>query len=113
MKIKMTLLLCVMSCCFVLSQTANAYDTPAQVPIGIAVSPNLAVEVSFPNMQNPDGCPFNGAYIIDTSVDLDARKAMLSLLLAAKTANLPVSVRLGGCTDRPKIIYVFMNANWI
>lgn len=106
----------IFSLLFVVLYSSNAFaeDTPAQVPVGIAIGPNQSIEVSFQNMTNNQGCPFNGAYVIDSSLDTDSKKEMLSALLAAKAANIPVRLRLNQCGgDRPKFYYVFMDVDWI
>ena len=88
-------------------------DTPAQVPTGIAVGINQIIEVSFPDMANKQGCGFNGAFVLDASADSSTKTAMLAVLLSAKEHGRPVRVRLQGCTDRPKITYVFLDPSWI
>ncbi|WP_144397567.1 hypothetical protein ABF162_09720 [Vibrio coralliilyticus] len=95
------------------SINAFAFDTPAQVPIGVAVGPNTTVEVNFANMVNPEGCPYNGAYVVNPSLDRETKSMMLSTLLTAKASNQRVRVRLSGCTDRPQIIIVFLESTWI
>lgn len=91
---------------------ADAYETAPAVPIGIAAGPSGIIEVSFPTMENPDGCAFNGAYMLNPTLDTTTKKSMLSLLITAKTTNRPVQVRLSGCSDRPLIEYVFLDLNW-
>ncbi len=92
---------------------AFAEDTKAQIPVGIAVGPNQTIEISFDDMTNTQGCNFNGAYVVDPTVDAETRKSMLSLFLASKVAAIPVQVRLHGCSDRPRFHYVFLDVNWI
>lgn len=92
---------------------AYAYDTPPQLVNGISIGSDYYFEVSFPNMDNPLGCGFNGAFTVDYSVDIDTRKAMLSVLLTAKFTGTPVRVRLIGCADRPTFNFVFMDADWL
>ena len=93
---------------------AAAYqDTPPQVPLGIAVGPSLNIEVSFSNMSNSQGCSFNGAFVVDPTLDRETKLAILDVLLFAKEHGLPVRVRLDGCTDRPKFYYAFLTPTWI
>ncbi|MCB1036834.1 MAG: hypothetical protein KDD47_23615 [Acidobacteria bacterium] len=92
---------------------AAVQDTAAQVPSGIAVGPGLNIEVSFPNMANSQGCGYNGAFVIDGTVNAASRQAMLQLLLAAKEHGWKVRVRLSGCSDRPKFHYVFIEPSWL
>lgn len=87
--------------------------TPAQVPTGIAIGAGLNVEVNFPNMNNAQGCSFSGAFVVDQSLDVETKKAILSVLLTAKASNQRVRVGLSGCTDRSKINYVFFEATWV
>ena len=97
-----------------LSSHAFAEDTASQVPIGIAVGPNQNIEVSFQSMANSQGCTFNGAYVIDSSLDTDSKKQMLAMLLTAKATKSPVRLRLNLCSvDRPKFNSVFMDVNWL
>ncbi|MDC5855549.1 hypothetical protein [Vibrio europaeus] len=96
-----------------MSLNAFAFDTPAQVPIGVAVGPNTTVEVNFANMVNPEDCSYNGAYVVNHSLDRETKSMMLSTLLTAKASNQRVRVRLSGCTDRPQIINVFLESTWI
>lgn len=88
-------------------------DRPAMVPLGIAIGPSLTVEVSFASMTNNQGCEFNGAYVLDSGQDTATREAMLAVLRSAKDTERPVRVRLHGCTDRPKITHVFLDATWL
>lgn len=92
---------------------AAAQDTPAQLISGIAVGPGLNIEVSFPNMSNSQGCGFNGAYVIDSTVDAATRQSILALLLTAKDRGWKVRMRLSGCADRPKFHYAFIEPTWL
>ena len=96
-----------------LSLNAFAEDTPPQVPVGIAVGPNSTIEVSFPDMSNSQGCDFNRAFMIASDLDTDTKDKMIALLLTAKVTNTPVRVRLDGCYDRPRIVYVFYDVDWL
>lgn len=89
-----------------------AEDTAAQIPIGIAVGPDQNIEVSFANMTNGQNCSYNGAFVIEPTLDKTTKNQMLALLMQAKALKLPIKVRLNGCVDRPKFFYVFLDENW-
>lgn len=92
---------------------AAVQDTPAQVLKGVAVGPGLNIEVSFQNMTNSQGCGFNGAYVIDNTLDAATKQSILALLLSAKEHGWSVRVRLSGCADRPKFHYAFIEPTWL
>jgi hypothetical protein len=96
-----------------LSFLSFSEDTPGQIPLGLAVGNNGIFEVSFPNMNNSQGCSNSIAFIVDPALDVVSKSYMFALLVDAKNNGRAIRVRLSGCTDRPKFNYVFSEANWL